>query len=154
MGDLLVRLYDLPRFDYATVETQGIMLRRALAPERLIVSDWVEKHFSRHWRAEVEVGFSHQPIGVWLATDQTGLLGFACGDVTARGFFGPTGVLEAARGKGIGAALLFKTLEDLAAKGFAYAVIGDPGPVDFYMRLLDAVEIPDSKPGIYRDMLK
>lgn len=154
MGDLLVRLYDLPRFDYAKVEAQGIVLRRALAPERLVVSAWVEKHFSRHWRAEVEVGFSHQPIDVWLATDQTGLLGFACGDVTARGFFGPTGVAETARGKGIGAALLFKALEDLKAKGFAYGVIGDPGPVDFYMRMLDATEIPNSKPGIYRDLLK
>ncbi|GGA53907.1 GNAT family N-acetyltransferase [Pelagibacterium lentulum] len=154
MGDLLVRLYDLPRFDYGQVEAQGVVLRRALAPERLVVSEWVEKHFSRHWRAEVEVGFSHQPIDVWLATDKTGLLGFACGDVTARGFFGPTGVAEAARGKGIGAALLFKTLEDIKAKGFAYAVIGDPGPVDFYMRLLDAIEIPNSKPGIYRDLLK
>ena len=100
------------------------------------------------------MGFSHQPIDVWVATDASGLLGFACGDVTARGFFGPTGVLKTARGRGIGEALLFRTLEDLRDRGFAYAVIGDPGPVDFYKKKLDAMEIPNSKPGIYRDMLK
>ena len=152
--DLLVRLYDLPRYDYSRVAGQGTTLRRALPPERGLVADWVEAHFFRHWRSEVEVGFSHQPIDVWLATDASGLLGFACGDVTARGFFGPTGVLESARGRGIGEALLFRTLEDLRDRGFAYAVIGDPGPVEFYKKKLDAMEIPNSRPGIYKDMLK
>ena len=154
MADLLIRLYDLPSFDHKRVQDQGITIRRALAPERATVAEWVERHFSRHWRSEVETGFSHQPIDVWLATDETGLLGFACGDVTARGFFGPTGVAQAARGRGIGEALLFRTLQDLESKGFAYAVIGDPGPVDFYRKKLDALEIPNSQPGIYRGMLK
>lgn len=153
MADLLVRLYDLPDYDYKRVADQGVTLRRALAPERMAVCDWVETHFSRHWRSEVEVGFSQQPIDVWLATDATGLLGFACGDVTARGFFGPTGVLESARGSGIGEALLFRTLQDLESKGFAYAVIGDPGPVEFYKKKLDAMEIPGSKPGIYKGII-
>ena len=154
MGDLLVRLYDLPAYAYARVLGQGVTLRRALAPERGAVCDWVDTHFSAHWRSEVETGFSHQPIDVFIATDETGLLGFACGDVTARGFFGPTGVAETARGRGIGEALLFKTLEDLWAKGFAYAIIGDPGPVDFYRKKLDALDIPNSSPGIYKGLLK
>lgn len=150
--DLLVRLYDLPDYDFSRVAGQGVTIRRALAPEKLAVCDWVEAHFSRHWRAEVEVGFSHQPIDVWLATDESGLLGFACGDVTAKAFFGPTGVSEGARGRGVGEALLFTTLLDLRAKGYAYAAIGDPGPVDFYKKRLDAMEIPGSKPGIYKGL--
>lgn len=153
MADLLVRLYDLPSFDYKRLADQDVTLRRALAPERSAVCRWVETHFSRHWRSEVEVGFSHQPIDVWIAHDSEGLLGFACGDVTARGFFGPTGVLEAFRGRGIGEALLFRTLQDLENKGFAYAVIGDPGPVEFYKKKLDAIEIPGSRPGIYKGMI-
>lgn len=154
MADLLVRLYDLPRYDDTRVTGQGITVRRALAPERTVVCDWVERHFSPHWRAEVEVGFSHRPIDVFIARDQTGLLGFACGDVTARGFFGPTGVAGPARGRGIGEALLFATLIDLKAKGFAYAIIGDPGPVGFYTSRLDAIEIPGSKPGIYEGLVR
>lgn len=154
MADLLVRLYDLPDYNYKRISDQGVTLRRALAPERGAVCDWVEKHFSRHWRSEVEVGFSHQPIDVWIATEDAKLLGFACCDVTARGFFGPTGVSEKARGRGIGEALLFKSLEDLRNRGFAYGIIGDPGPVEFYRKKLDAMEIPASKPGIYRGLLK
>lgn len=154
MADLLVRLYDLPTYDHGPVERQGVTLRRALPPERGIVCDWVETHFSRLWRSEVEVGFSHQPVDVWIAVEGNALLGFACGDVTARGFFGPTGVTETARGRGIGEALLFKTLEDLRAKGFAYAIIGDPGPVEFYKKKLDAMDIPGSRPGIYKGMLR
>ena len=38
--------------------------------------------------------------------------------------------------------------------GYGYAVIGDPGPVDFYRKRLDALEIPNSKPGVYAGMLR
>ena len=38
--------------------------------------------------------------------------------------------------------------------GYAYGVIGDPGPVAFYQKRLDALEIPKSKPGIYAGMLR
>ena len=82
------------------------------------------------------------------------LLGFACHDATAKGFFGPTGVDEAARGQGIGEALLIATLRGMREAGYGYAVIGDPGPVAFYQKRLDALEIPKSKPGIYAGMLR
>ena len=39
---------------------------------------------------------------------------------TARGFFGPTGVKESARHKGVGRALLMVTLKDMASQGYAY----------------------------------
>ncbi len=38
--------------------------------------------------------------------------------------------------------------------GYAYAIIGDPGPVDFYRKRLDTIEIPNSKPGHYAGMLR
>ena len=91
--DLLVRLYDLPRYDYSRVAGQGATLRRALPPERGLVADWVEAHFSRHWRSEVEVGFSHQPIDVWVATDASGLLGFAWRCCSERSKICATGAL-------------------------------------------------------------
>ncbi len=37
--------------------------------------------------------------------------------------------------------------------GYGYAIIGDPGPVEFYTRRLDAIEIPNSKPGVYAGLL-
>jgi GNAT superfamily N-acetyltransferase len=96
---------------------------------------------------------SRLPPTLFVAIDGETLLGFACYDGTARGFFGPTGVAEAARGRGIGETLLIVTLRAMREAGYAYAVIGDPGPVEFYRKRLDVLEIPKSDPGIYAGML-
>lgn len=155
MADLLVRLYDLPASTArANLAARGIEVRRAIGPERRAVVGWVEKHFPGPWPSECEMAFSHLPVTLWVAIGAGALLGFACHDATGKGFFGPTGVDEAARGQGIGEALLFAALEGMREAGYAYAVIGDPGPVAFYTARLDALEIPKSSPGYYRGMLK
>ncbi len=153
MPDLLVRLYDLPAHDAARVSSQGITIRRALTPERRQVLDWIEKHFGPKWAAESETGFGGHPIMTWIAVKDGDMLGFGCGDATAKGFFGPAGVIEDRRGQGVGEALLFAVLNGLHEAGYAYAIIGDPGPIEFYRNRLDALEIPASWPGIYRGML-
>ena len=38
--------------------------------------------------------------------------------------------------------------------GYGYGVIGDPGPIEFYQKRLDAMPIPNSTPGIYAGMLR
>ena len=155
MTDLLVRLYDLPHFEAeAKVAAAGIVVRRAIAPEGHVVLDWVGRHFSRHWVSETSKGLAQTPVTVWIAVREGKLLGFACHDATAKGFFGPTGVDEAERGQGIGEALLIATLKGMREAGYGYAVVGDPGPVDFYRKRLDALDIPGSKPGIYAGMLR
>jgi len=155
MIDMLVRLYELEDQSelYAKVEQQGIILRRARAYERHIVADWVGKHFSPKWVSEVKIAFSRQPVSCYIATKNKEVLGFACYDTTAKGFYGPTGVGEAARGTGIGKALLFKTMFALKDQGYVYGMIGGVGPREFYEKAIGAVEIPGSDPGIYRDIL-
>ena len=154
MADLLVRLYDLPVFESEEkVRRAGIVVRRVLPPEGHLVLDWIGRHFGPHWVSEARLGISQQPPTTYVAVKDGELLGFACFDTTAKGFFGPTGVDEAARGQGIGEALLIATLKGMREAGYAYAVIGDPGPVAFYQHRLDALEIPNSKPGIYAGML-
>lgn len=155
MSDLLVRLYDLPDFDgEARVAAAGIVVRRAIPPERDIVLAWIGRHFHAPWVAEAALAMSSHPVSCWIAVQEGRLLGFACHDATAKGFFGPTGVAEAARGQGIGEALLIATLRGMREAGYGYAVIGAPGPVDFYKHRLDALEIPGSEPGLYRGMLR
>jgi GNAT superfamily N-acetyltransferase len=155
MADLLVRLYDLPVFEAeARVRDAGIVVRRALALERYFVLDWVEANFSLIWRGEAALALSQMPVTALIAVRGDDLLGFACYDASAKGFFGPTGVAEAERGKGIGEALLIATLRAQREAGYAYSVIGDPGPVEFYKKRLDALEIPKSKPGIYAGRLR
>lgn len=155
MSDLLVRLYDLPHFEAeAKVAAAGIIVRRAIPPERQVVLDWISDHFSAGWTAEAAVALTSLPITCWVAVKDGEMLGFACHDATAKGFFGPTGVAESARGRGIGEALLIATLKGMREAGYGYAVIGDPGPVAFYQKRLDALEIPKSRPGIYAGMLR
>ena len=156
MTDLLVRLYDLPELPpQPALAADGIFIRRAIPPERNAVTGWVTAAFAvPPWVSECETAFSSLPVTVWIATRGEELLGFACHDATARGFFGPTAVAEAERGKGIGEALLFATLRGMYEAGYAYAIIGGVGPVDFYRKHLDVVVIPGSDPGIYRGMLR
>jgi GNAT superfamily N-acetyltransferase len=155
MADLLVRLYDLPVIEAtARVAAAGIAIRRAIPPERYFIIDWVRANFHEVWAGEVSAGMARMPVPVLVAVKDGALLGFACFDTSAKGFFGPTGVDEAARGQGIGEALLLATLHAMREDGYGYAIIGDPGPVEFYKKRLDALEIPGSKPGIYRGMLR
>ena len=155
MIDMLVRLYDLPDAAelYRDVAAAGVTLRRARAFEKHSVAAFAREHFSAKWASEVEVALSRQPVACFIATRDKQILGFACFDTTMRGFFGPTGVAESARGLGLGKALLFKALEALRELGYAYAVIGGVGPREFYAKACGAVEIAGSDPGIYGDLL-
>ncbi|MFT3990331.1 MAG: GNAT family N-acetyltransferase [Luteolibacter sp.] len=155
MIDMLVRLFDLPDSAelYRKVEAAGVTLRRARAFEKHTVAAFAKEHFSAKWVSEVEVAMSRQPITCFIATKDKQIIGFACYDTTMRGFFGPTGVSEAARGLGVGKALLFKALEGIRELGHAYAIIGGVGPREFYEKACGAIEIPGSDPGTYIDLL-
>ena len=91
---------------------------------------------------------------MFIATIQREIVGFAAYECTRRGFFGPTGVVSTAQGKGIGKALLLASLWALREMGYVYAIIGAAGPVRFYQKTVGAIIIPDSEPGIYTDSLK
>lgn len=148
--DLLVKLYDLP----ARREIPGVELRRAVPPEQHVVSAWVGATFGPGWTSECVIAFAHQPVGCHIATRDGAVIGFACWDATARGFFGPLGTLENERGRGIGAAVLLECLHAMAAHGYGYAIIGGVGPRAFYERVVEVLEIPGSTPGVYRGMLR
>ena len=153
--DLLVNLYSRRMAELAE-RVQGVeaTIRVALPPELHIVQDWVRQNFSPYWVSELTVAMSHQPPGCLVAIVDRELVGFACYDATARGFFGPTGVAESQRGKGIGAALLYHTLAAMKAHGYAYAVIGGAGPAEFYAKAVGAVAIEADKEDIYQGLLR
>jgi GNAT superfamily N-acetyltransferase len=156
MPDMLVKLYELP--DLAPVMTQqiaqGIDIRRSMPPERHIVVNWVRQHFSSAWASETDITYSRMPVSCFVAVENEQLIGFGCYDATHKGFFGPTGVQESERGRGIGKALLLACLHALYAEGYGYAIIGAAGPTGFYEKAVKATAIPDSWPGVYRGMLR
>lgn len=170
MADLLVKLYTLP--DVAprllTLRERGIHLRAAHPTEAHTVAAWVREHFSEGWAPAAAVSATRQPSSCFLAVEidphhtpqqpydrpAQRLLGFACYDSDVKGMFGPTGVREDRRGKGIGTALLLTTLHAMRAETYAYAVIGWAGPVEWYVRTVGAILIPDSEPGIFHGRLE
>ena len=153
MSDLLVALYDLPEA-YPSLPNE-IHVRRAIAPERHIVCGWVRETFGEAWASEVSVAFSCQPISTYIAISKGQMVGFACFDATAKGFFGPTGVSPNNRGQGIGCALLLETLKAMKEAGYAYSIIGGAGDKEaYYAKNVKIYPIPNSVPGVYKDMLR
>ncbi len=155
MHDMLVKLYELPSLEaaLAAASGQGATVRRALAPEKPVVTAWVQSHFPV-FAAEVEIACTRLPIACFLALRGPQILGFACYDATARNFFGPEAVSEEERGHGLGRALLLAALHAQRAQGHAYAIVGGVGPAEFYAKCVGAIPIAGSSPGIYAGLLR
>lgn len=156
MPDMLVKLYDLK--DSESIEQYerrtGITVRRALAPEKHVVTEWIAQHFGAGWVSESEVAFARSPVTCLIAVENEKLLGFACYDATMKGFFGPTGVDQELRGRGIGKALFVYAMQLMRSDGYGYAIIGGAGPTEFYAKSVGATIIEESQPGIYKGILK
>jgi len=153
--DLLVNLYSKKLDALASrVSDLEASIRVALPPEQHIITQWVRTHFSEYWVSEVTAAMAHQPPGCLIAVADGQLVGFACYDATARGFFGPTGVSPDQRGKGIGLALFYHTLVAMKAHGYAYAIVGSAGPIDFYVNAAGALPIPSEQEDIYQGLLR
>ncbi len=156
MTDMLVKLYTLPALAPLLKQQrdQGVEIRRALVPERHLLVAWVQQRWGAAWASECDTALVRQPVSCFVATEAEQPLGFSCHESTFKNFFGPFGVDPAQQGRGIGAALLLTTLHDMAAQGYAYAIIGGAGPGDFFTRVAGAVPIADSTPGMYRGLLR
>ncbi|MFL6282870.1 MAG: GNAT family N-acetyltransferase [Pyrinomonadaceae bacterium] len=155
MPDMLVNLLRLPPRDSWLEELRGagVVVRRARPWELTAVREFVAESFSRKWADEISVGLVRQPVTVFVALREGLLVGFAAYECTHKDFFGPTGVIESERGRGVGRALLVASLWGLRELGYAYAVIGGVGPAEFYERTVGARLILESSPGVYADPL-
>jgi predicted N-acetyltransferase YhbS len=155
MPDLLVNLLKLPPLEPLLLELEaaGIIIRRAQPFEISRVRSFVEKNFSIAWADEISVGFASKPVSLFIAIADKEVVGFAAYECTRRGFFGPTGVMDNMRGRGIGKALLLASLRGLHELGYVYGIVGGTGPVGFYEKAVGATVIANSEPGIYTNLL-
>ena len=151
MTDMLVRLYELPDLSGYTekMEKIRVWVRRPNVWEKPLLLDWVNEHFSLTWALECEAAFAVRPPSCFIAVKDDALIGFACYDCTRLNFFGPTGVADYARGKGVGTMLLLSCLHTMKDDGYAYAIIGGVGPSGFYTQAVGAMAIEGPSPGIY-----
>lgn len=158
MADMLVKLYNIPH-SHAIQENlfkSGIRIKKALAPDRSRIIAFSRTCAKDDYLDEVKAAFSNNPITCYIATREKEIIGFACYEATVRNFFGPMAVLESERKKGIGKALLLKSLESMQELGYAYAIIGWPAKsaIDFYKKCVDAILIDEKSSGVYKRMIE
>jgi GNAT superfamily N-acetyltransferase len=155
MTDMLVKLYNLPESlsSFSNLVAAEIMIRKPIGAEKSMIVQWVRENFGEFWASEMEITFSRSPISCYIAQQDQKMVGFACYDAAALGYFGPTGVADAFQRKGIGKALLLACLHEMKLKGYGYAIIGWVELQEFYEKTVGAIVIPDSTPGIWKDWL-
>jgi predicted N-acetyltransferase YhbS len=153
MPDMLVNLLRLAPLEPVLSELRqgGVIIRRAQPHEMTPVRDFILKNFEAGWADEISVGYANKPVSIYIAIRDRRVVGFGAYECTRRGFFGPTGVAESVRRRGVGKALLLACLWGLREMGYAYGIIGGAGPFGFYEHAVGATIIPDSVPGIYAD---
>ncbi|MGN1020880.1 MAG: GNAT family N-acetyltransferase [Aristaeellaceae bacterium] len=152
-GDMIVNLTRLP--DLPPLP-EGVRICRAMAADHGRILDFIGRRFSDNWVQEADAALSALPARCLIAVKDGQILGFCCWDVSALDYFGPIGVDEAARGTGIGTALLIRALQHMRDAGYGYAVIGwVSDAADFYRRTVGAQFIPGGEPEntVYASML-
>lgn len=153
---MLIKLFDL-EIDWSFISQQAqqhVTIRKPIGPDFVFVLAWAERHFPQTWLGEIQRALHNEPCSCYIAQQDSTLLGIACYDATALGYFGPLGVIESARGTGIGRSLSHACLLEMRLKGYGYAIVGMAGKPEFYRRIAGAVEIPGSDPGIYESTLE
>ncbi|HKL61524.1 MAG TPA: GNAT family N-acetyltransferase [Acholeplasma sp.] len=147
--DLLV---DLNQVNFS-FETE-VSIKRVLSPDADEVVDFITTNFSKKWASEAKAALYKVHSSCFIAVMDKKVIGFACYDATAKGFFGPIGVDETIRGKNIGKALLLKSLEGMKYEGYQYAIIGGVSDrvSEFYAKSCGSIKIENSA-KVYLNMI-
>lgn len=143
--DMIVGLTHLPAYNLP----EGVEVKRAYVGDRRKILDFVRDKFSEHrvWPDETDYALMQEGCKCFIAVEGNKLLGFACYDACAKGFFGPVGVDPEQRGRDIGKALLIRTLEAMREAGYAYAIIGWVDEAEnFYRKSVGAEFIAGGNP--------
>ena len=153
-NDILIRLYGIKDYSdaFRALREKGIVIKKVMDVNASEVVEFTERNFSKVWAEEVRFAVFHR--NCYVATEGTRPVGVVCVQATAPEFFGPIGVLEECRGKGVGSALLHRAVLSMKDKGYKYMVAGAVrGPMArIIRRYYETIEIPDSI-GSYEDLL-
>jgi GNAT superfamily N-acetyltransferase len=108
--------------------------RQLATDNRQPVLDFIRRTFGETWAFEAARGT------LFHTEDNNEITGFAAYDANNRGlgFFGPTGVAPAHRGKGLGTLLLRACLADARRRGYTRVVIPWTEAIDFYAKACGA----------------
>jgi predicted N-acetyltransferase YhbS len=142
LPDMLVDLRRLPPAPADVTCRVGVILRRACPGDAAALREFIVREFTEDWAPAVDRSLQREPVSAFVALRGPRVIGFAAYDCGHLGYFGPMGVQEDWRGVGIGGGLLLLALADMRAVNYAYAVIGQVGPIEFYEKVCGATLIP------------
>ena len=143
--DLVVNLYQnkLANNNIPILKDENIVVKRLLTPNSDQLVEFINANFHKGWASEVKAAIYKPNPTCFIAVFKKEIIGFACYDATAKGYFGPTGVNDKYRGLNVGQNLLFKTLLSMKEDGYGYAIIGGGRIKDYYGKYLDIFVIDD-----------
>jgi mycothiol synthase len=124
-----------------TAAPQSGLPYRAHHERRTEALAYIEREFGPVWRFESEPAFDREEPSMFLIEHEGSIAGFAAHDANNRGlgFFGPTGVSAALRGRGMGRLLLLASLADLREHGFSRVIIPWTDALEFYRKSCGAL---------------
>lgn len=153
--NVVVNLYNLPddiEADYRpAMEKVGVQIKRAMAPDKTAILDFIRTEFSQGWADEAEKALWNNPSTLYIAVADKKVVGFAAYDSTCLGCYGPLGVASTHRKMGIAQALTSACLKSMREKGY-WVAVWQAGPVEYYVKHLNA-KILDDHPGVYVNMI-
>jgi mycothiol synthase len=114
--------------------TAGVVVRDAAPDDVDALVAFALAQFGGGWDGEVADSIGRPGAGCHVALRGDEILGFAAYGSSRPSWFGPMGTAPAARGLGVGGALLRRCLRDQRDAGIRKAEIGWVGPVPFYAR--------------------
>ena len=113
-------------------------IRRAVYADMPELKRFIQAEFGDRWIKRIDHLQTRGQLPVFLAEEGGEIIGFACFDMEKKGMFGPMGTSRRKRLSSAGKELLHRSLLDMAERGYAYAVIEQAGPIEFYEKTVGA----------------
>ena len=113
----------------------GTTIRLAEPGERERVRDFVMERSGFNWSFETARAIGPRGSGVWIAEEDGEIIAFSVFGSLEDHWFGPIGVSEEKRKRGLGSALLFRTLQSMKDLGITRAIIPWTGHLYFYSQV-------------------
>lgn len=139
--DLIVPMNTYIEKDFKNIEAR---IERAQGIDEEAVLKFAAENFGEAWTETLRNGFRKNGIPIFLAWMGGKLIGFSSYDVyrNQKGIYGPMGIVKSERKNKVGRALLHEALADMKRKGYAYTVLGEAGPIEYYEKECGAMLIP------------
>jgi len=116
-----------------TLKADNIEVRRARPADKQAILDFIKDEWAL-WSNEVEMAFKDEQPSIHIALLNGEVKAFSAHNANNKGtgWFGPMGTHPDLRGKGMGAILLKRCLQDMKEMGLSHSIIPWVGPIDFY----------------------